>query len=220
VSIKTFQELADEAFRDLLQKYGRPTDLKAALQESAKGPVSGRQHPFTVLYILQKIGKEEYRNAPGPELSEPDGTNGEIADLEVCGGIGRSRLANIMARPAPLRRGALFGVPATKAPTGRPGLIVEARMRRTPTPVVGGSGRLLCTAADSAASGFSKSGYGLGPNLDPMSSPRVLTQDTLRQSADHCGRARVRLLGALRVAAQQHRRIMSTACGDDVHRIK
>jgi hypothetical protein len=56
VSIKTFQELADEAFRDLLQKYGRPTDLKAALQESAKGPVSGR-HPFTVLYILQKIGK-------------------------------------------------------------------------------------------------------------------------------------------------------------------
>ena len=40
-SMKTFQELADEAFRDLLQKYGRPTDLKAALRESA----SGRQHP-------------------------------------------------------------------------------------------------------------------------------------------------------------------------------
>jgi hypothetical protein len=34
-SMKTFQELADEAFRDLLQKYGRPTDLKAALRESA-----------------------------------------------------------------------------------------------------------------------------------------------------------------------------------------
>jgi hypothetical protein len=29
--MKTFQELADEAFRDLLRKYGRPTDLKAAL---------------------------------------------------------------------------------------------------------------------------------------------------------------------------------------------
>jgi hypothetical protein len=42
-TIKTFQELADEAFRDLLQKYGRPTDLKAALRESAK--VSGRRHP-------------------------------------------------------------------------------------------------------------------------------------------------------------------------------
>jgi hypothetical protein len=26
-------ELADEAFRDLLRKYGRPTDLKAALRE-------------------------------------------------------------------------------------------------------------------------------------------------------------------------------------------
>jgi hypothetical protein len=26
-SMKTFQELADEAFRDLLHKHGRPTDL-------------------------------------------------------------------------------------------------------------------------------------------------------------------------------------------------
>ena len=34
-SMKSFQELADEAFRDLLQKYGRPTDFKAALRESA-----------------------------------------------------------------------------------------------------------------------------------------------------------------------------------------
>ncbi len=44
-SMKNFQELADEAFRDLLQKYGRPTDLKAALRGSAKGAVSGRRHP-------------------------------------------------------------------------------------------------------------------------------------------------------------------------------
>jgi hypothetical protein len=44
-SIKTFQVLADEAFRDLLQKYGRPTDLKAVLRESAKGAVSGRRRP-------------------------------------------------------------------------------------------------------------------------------------------------------------------------------
>ena len=35
-SMKSFQELADEAFRDLLHKYGRPTDLKAALRESAR----------------------------------------------------------------------------------------------------------------------------------------------------------------------------------------
>jgi hypothetical protein len=35
-SMKTVQELADEAFRDLLQKHGRPTDLKAALRASAR----------------------------------------------------------------------------------------------------------------------------------------------------------------------------------------
>jgi hypothetical protein len=35
-SMKTFQELADEAFRDLLRKYERPTDLKAALRQSAR----------------------------------------------------------------------------------------------------------------------------------------------------------------------------------------
>ncbi len=35
----TFQELADEAFRDLLKKHGRPTDLKQALRRSARlGP--------------------------------------------------------------------------------------------------------------------------------------------------------------------------------------
>ena len=31
----TFQELADEAFADLLRKHGRPTDLKTALRKSA-----------------------------------------------------------------------------------------------------------------------------------------------------------------------------------------
>jgi hypothetical protein len=48
--MKTFQELADEAFRDLLHKYKRPTDLKAALRESARpsavsGPASRRRSP-------------------------------------------------------------------------------------------------------------------------------------------------------------------------------
>jgi len=33
-SMKTFQELADEAFSDLLTKHGRPTDLKTALRRS------------------------------------------------------------------------------------------------------------------------------------------------------------------------------------------
>ena len=33
--MQDFQELADEAFSDLLRKHGRPTDLKTALRESA-----------------------------------------------------------------------------------------------------------------------------------------------------------------------------------------
>jgi hypothetical protein len=40
--MKDFQELADEAFRDLLQKHGRPTDLKTALRQSAASVLSLR----------------------------------------------------------------------------------------------------------------------------------------------------------------------------------
>jgi hypothetical protein len=36
-SMKTFQELADEAFADLLKKHNRPVDLKEALRQSARG---------------------------------------------------------------------------------------------------------------------------------------------------------------------------------------
>jgi hypothetical protein len=35
--MQDFQELADEAFADLLRKHGRPTDLKTALRQSANG---------------------------------------------------------------------------------------------------------------------------------------------------------------------------------------
>jgi hypothetical protein len=35
-SMSTVQELADEAFRDLLKKHGRPVDLKDALRRSAR----------------------------------------------------------------------------------------------------------------------------------------------------------------------------------------
>ena len=35
-SMKSFQELADEAFADLLSKHGRPVDLKDALRRSAR----------------------------------------------------------------------------------------------------------------------------------------------------------------------------------------
>jgi hypothetical protein len=33
--MQEFQELADEAFRDLLRKHNRPTDLRSALRQSA-----------------------------------------------------------------------------------------------------------------------------------------------------------------------------------------
>ncbi|MFN3625699.1 MAG: hypothetical protein ACK4TP_16745 [Hyphomicrobium sp.] len=35
-SLKDMQELADEAFRDLLKKHGRPTSLKEALRQSTR----------------------------------------------------------------------------------------------------------------------------------------------------------------------------------------
>ena len=41
----TFQELADEAFADVLKKHGRPVDLRAALRKSARAadaPSKGR----------------------------------------------------------------------------------------------------------------------------------------------------------------------------------
>jgi hypothetical protein len=35
-SMKDFQELADEAFRDLMKKHGRPVSLKEALRQSTR----------------------------------------------------------------------------------------------------------------------------------------------------------------------------------------
>ena len=41
--MKEFQELADEAFRDLLKKHGRPASLKEALRRSAGASASVHQ---------------------------------------------------------------------------------------------------------------------------------------------------------------------------------
>jgi predicted DNA-binding ribbon-helix-helix protein len=38
----TLQELADEAFRDLLKKHGRPTDLRSALKQSARAAAANQ----------------------------------------------------------------------------------------------------------------------------------------------------------------------------------
>lgn len=46
-SMKSFQELADEAFNDLLKKHGRPANLKEALRRS-----SG--HTATVIPLKRK----------------------------------------------------------------------------------------------------------------------------------------------------------------------
>jgi hypothetical protein len=43
-SMKSIQELADEAFADLLKKHRRPTDVRQALRESAR-LTSGSEEP-------------------------------------------------------------------------------------------------------------------------------------------------------------------------------
>jgi hypothetical protein len=50
-SVSTLQELADEAFRDLLKKHGRPTNLKEALRQSL------RKHPANDRGAHLKRGK-------------------------------------------------------------------------------------------------------------------------------------------------------------------
>jgi hypothetical protein len=40
--MSTIQELADEAFRDLLRKHNRPVDLRSALRESARQEAPAR----------------------------------------------------------------------------------------------------------------------------------------------------------------------------------
>ena len=43
----TFQELADEAFADLLRKHGIPIDLRDALRKSASLPKTHPEHTTT-----------------------------------------------------------------------------------------------------------------------------------------------------------------------------
>jgi hypothetical protein len=47
-SMRDFQELADEAFADLLRKHGRPVDLKTALRQSV-GEIEKRPAAPSVL---------------------------------------------------------------------------------------------------------------------------------------------------------------------------
>lgn len=45
--MNSLQELADEAFRDLLVKHGRPTSLKDALRRSLKNTNAGKRRPVS-----------------------------------------------------------------------------------------------------------------------------------------------------------------------------
>ncbi len=51
----TFQELADEAFRDILKKYNRPASLKEALRKSAG--VSADVVPLTKARTIKRAKK-------------------------------------------------------------------------------------------------------------------------------------------------------------------
>jgi hypothetical protein len=55
-SMMSFQELADEAFRDLLRKHGRPVNLKDALKKSLKESVTTQS---------RRRGKERSPPRPG-----------------------------------------------------------------------------------------------------------------------------------------------------------
>jgi len=59
-SMKDLQELADEAFRDLLKKHGRPAGLKEALRQSA------RRLPANDPVGTEDLGSQPADNAPKP----------------------------------------------------------------------------------------------------------------------------------------------------------
>ena len=52
-----FQALADEAFRDLLRKHGRPTNLRAALRSSVGA--SAKVHPFPKAKSLRRTPRRK-----------------------------------------------------------------------------------------------------------------------------------------------------------------
>jgi uncharacterized protein with von Willebrand factor type A (vWA) domain len=60
--MQDFQELADEAFTDLLRKHGRPIDLKAALRQSIKD--AGDMPDFVKRPVLPSVRR-------GPKYSVP-----------------------------------------------------------------------------------------------------------------------------------------------------
>lgn len=60
--MKTFAELADEAFRDLLRKHGRPANLKEALRRSAGQVATVHRLPRRKKAGNEKMGNEKTGN--------------------------------------------------------------------------------------------------------------------------------------------------------------
>jgi hypothetical protein len=56
-----FQELADEAFSDLLAKHDRPVGLKAALKQSAHGPAKKGAGRNDNVVRLKRRGRRSQR---------------------------------------------------------------------------------------------------------------------------------------------------------------
>jgi hypothetical protein len=66
--MQDFQELADEAFTDLLRKHGRPTDLKAALRESIEDANNNMAESSVPDFVKRPVLPSVRR---GPKYSVP-----------------------------------------------------------------------------------------------------------------------------------------------------
>jgi hypothetical protein len=62
-----FQELADEAFRDLLRKHGRPTELMSALRQSAGQGAAVYKLPADKPAAKERPAKGKARNRRGAD---------------------------------------------------------------------------------------------------------------------------------------------------------
>jgi hypothetical protein len=84
--MQDFQELADEAFTDLLHKHGRPVDLKTALRQTE----CGRDREAAAGAIGPAVGTTG--KAPGDECAQGIGLSRGPAHFKVSI-IGSSRLS-------------------------------------------------------------------------------------------------------------------------------
>lgn len=89
-SMKEFQELADEAFRDLLRKHDRPVGLKAALRRSA-GVTKDNVTPFP--------GKSAAGNKPAAGTESAGAETPTRANKAKAAGRSKSKTSKPLRRP-------------------------------------------------------------------------------------------------------------------------